>query len=343
MKCELVPQGVPQGSCLTQTSSNEFQRACEVTLRSDTQYTRLIKSIHLSRPEDYLSVYQSGCNHSCLKCHSSEFSKFVMGEWISTDDLALLAELYSSQVTVVEPRSRATMWHAEDLCLHCGSCVVNGKPSKFCPNKLSREQIVLSPQGLGPARNIIAFTGGDLTCQPYYYAEAARKIKEASANKLLVLVETNGYALTRKNLEILRDGGVDSYWLDIKAFDEQEYRKLCGTPNSTVINSLELIVELGFTVEVLTLFIPSIVETDQHQQIARLICDIDSSIPTTLLAFFPTYKLNHLRSPTFDEMIRSYDSMKGEGLKHIRLGNIGVFTKTDVQREKIYALRANDG
>lgn len=343
MKCELVPQGVPQGSCLTQTSSNEFQRACEVTLRSDTQYTRLIKSIHLSRPEDYLSVYQSGCNHSCLKCHSSEFSKFVMGEWISTDDLALLAELYSSQVTVVEPRSRATMWHAEDLCLHCGSCVVYGKPSKFCPNKLSREQIVLSPQGLGPARNIVAFTGGDLTCQPHYYAEAARKIKEASANKLLVLVETNGYALTRKNLEILRDGGVDSYWLDIKAFDEQAYRKLCGTPNSTVINSLELIVELGFTVEVLTLFIPGIVETDQHQQIARLICDIDSSIPTTLLAFFPTYKLNHLRSPTFDEMMRSYDLMKAEGLKYIRLGNIGVFAKTDVHREAVYTLRANDG
>lgn len=343
MKCELIPQGVPQGSCLTQTSSNEFQRACEVTLRSDTQYTRLIKSIHLSRPEDYLSVYQSGCNHSCLKCHSSEFSKFVMGEWISTDDLALLAELYSSQVTVVEPRSRATMWHAEDLCLHCGSCIIHGKKSEFCPNKLSPSQIVLSPQGLGPARNIVAFTGGDLTCQPHYYAEAATKIKEASENKLLVLVETNGFALTRKNLETLRDGGVDSYWLDIKAYDEKAYRKLCGTPNSTVLSSLELIVELGFTVEVLTLFIPNIVETQQHRQIARLICDIDSSIPTTLLAFFPAYKLKDVRSPTFEEMMMSYDSMKGEGLKHIRLGNIGVFTKTDVQREKIYALRANDG
>jgi pyruvate-formate lyase-activating enzyme len=37
---------------------------------------RIIKSISLSRPEDYLSIYQSGCNFSCLKCHSREFSQY---------------------------------------------------------------------------------------------------------------------------------------------------------------------------------------------------------------------------------------------------------------------------
>ena len=118
---------------------------------------------------------------------------------------------------------------------------------------------------------------------------------------------------------------------------------MCGTPNSTVLKSLELIVELGFTVEVLTLFIPSFVETQQHQQIAKLICDIDASIPTTLLAFFPSYKLKDVRSPTFDEMMQSYDSMKTEGLEHIRLGNIGVFAKTKIQQEKIHLLRAKEG
>lgn len=340
MKCLLVEQGVSIGDCLTIIPSGEKKRACEVTLRSKNGiYERLIKSIHLSRPEDYLSVYQSGCNHSCLKCHSSDFSKNVNGEWINIDMLAIMASDYCRSITVEEPRSRATMWHAEDLCLHCGSCILYGIRSERCPRKLSLSQIVLSPQGFGPARNILAFTGGDLTCNPQYYALAAERIKEVTNEKLWVLIETNGYALTKKNLEILRDGGVDSFWLDIKAYDETSYQKLCGTPNSTVLNCLSLMVDLDFTVEVLTLFIPGIVETDQHKQIARLIADVDSSIPTTLLAFFPSYQLKDHRSPSFDEMMTSYQVLKNEGLENLRLGNIGVFAKTDEQVKVVQSLR----
>ena len=340
MGCLLTEQGVPRGNCLTHTMDGDRKLACEVTLRIiESQYERLIKSIHLSRPEDYLSVYQSGCNHDCLKCHSSEFSKHVNGEWISIDMLAIMASDYCQSVTVEEPRSRATMWHAEDLCLHCGSCILYGTPSEFCPRKVSRSQIVLSPQGFGPARNIIAFTGGDLTCNPQYYASAAERIKEVTDENLWVLIETNGYALTKKNLEILRDGGVDSFWLDIKAYDEVSYRKLCGTPNSTVLDCLSLMVDLDFTVEVLTLYIPGIVETDQHKQIARLIADVDPSIPTTLLAFFPSYKLKETRSPSFAEMMTSYRELKSAGLENIRLGNTGVFIKTDEQSRVVKTLR----
>lgn len=340
MECLLEKQGLPRGKCLTTTPEGKRQYACEVTLRKNKgQFERLIKSHHLSRPEDYYSIYQSGCNHDCLKCHSYEFSKEVNGRWISTNLLANIARDYSSQVTVEEPRERATMWHAEDLCYHCGSCVMSDRRSQFCPNKVVPSQIVLSPQGLGPARNILAFTGGDLTCNPEYYAEATRKIKEATNNKLWVLIESNGYALTRENLEILKESGVDAYWLDIKAFNNDVYKKLCGTPNKTVLESLEHIVDLDFTVEILTLFIPGMVETDQHKQIAKLIANNNIEIPITLLAFFPSYKLISIRKPTFDEMMQSYEVMKSEGLKNIRLGNLGVFVETDEQILRIHEIR----
>jgi len=232
------------------------------------------------------------------------------------------------------------MWHAEDLCFHCGSCLISGIKSKFCPDKLPPSQIVLSPQGFGPARNILAFTGGDLTCNPDYYAKSAEKIKEETDGKIWVLVESNGYALTKKNLKILKEGGVDSYWLDIKAYDNKVYKKLCGTSNETVLKSLELIVDFDFTVEVLTLFIPGFVETDQHKQIAQLIANIDEEIPITLLAFFPSYKLVDNRKPTFDDMMTSYAEMKAIGLKNIRLGNLGVFARTTEQIEKVHSLRS---
>jgi pyruvate-formate lyase-activating enzyme len=340
MQCLLVDQGLLPGRCLTLGYKNKKAPACEVTLQSENaSYKRLIKSSHLSRPEDYFSVYQSGCNHDCLKCHSADFSKKATGEWISNIHLAELAKDYLQYVTVNEPKKRATMWHAEDLCFHCGSCVLYDHPSEQCPRKLTKNQIVLSPQGFGPARNIIAFTGGDLTCVPHYYADATQKIKEITDDKLWVLVETNGYSLTRKNLEILNEGGVDSFWLDIKAYDDQTYKKLCGTSNKTVLESIGHIIDLDFTVEVLTLHIPGYVEMNQHKEIAQLICDHDETIPTTLLAFFPSYKLISNSTASFEEMIKSYIAMKEQGLKNLRLGNIGVFVKTDKQLQEILQLR----
>lgn len=330
--CTMIDQGYSRGSCLVETSNGKQKLACVATLRdnSDSRKERLIKSLLLSRPEDYLSIYQSGCNHTCLKCHSHEFSKAVTGKWMSAADIAHVAKEYQKHVTVFEPREAATSWHAHRLCNHCGACVYVGKRSTNCPGKLTPDQIVLSPQGFGPARNIVAFTGGDVLCRPEFYIEATEKIKEVSMD-FWVLLETNGYGLTPKNLDAYAEGGVDAFWLDIKAFTEETYRKLCGTTNDHVLSSVERIVNHGFTLEILTLFIPGLVEIDEHIRIAELIAKTDPDIPTTLLAFFPCYKLlaPDYRSPTAQEMINSYVAMQEAGLNNIRMGNFGVFVKSD--------------
>lgn len=335
MKCPLKAQGVAPGACQTLTVDGQQLPACQVTLRKnkDGVFERLIKSMHLSRPEDYFSIYQSGCNHACQKCHSVDFSKTARGKWISTDELALIAHDYHQEVTVWEPRNRATMWHAGTLCKHCGSCRMTGLPSQHCPRKLDPTQITLSVQGFGPARNIIAFTGGDLGCHPEYYAEAAQRIKAEAGKDMWVLFETNGYTLTPQNLETLQQGGVDAFWLDIKAYDPKVYKRLCGTSNETVLRSVGLSIEAGFVLEVLTLYIPGWVETDQHTAIARHIAQVDPTIPTTLLAFFPTYKLSNNRPPTLHEMIKSAHAMQAAGLTQLRLGNLGVFARTSKDYE----------
>jgi pyruvate-formate lyase-activating enzyme len=207
---------------------------------------------------------------------------------------------------------------------------MTGKPAESCPGILDPEQILLSPQGFGPARNIVAFTGGDVLCRPEFYVEVTKKIKEQS-DDLWVLLETNGYGLTPHNLEKYAAAGVDSFWLDIKAFYEETYKKLCGTPNSHILESVERIVDMGFTLEVLTLYIPNLVESEEHTKIAELIASVDPEIPTTLLAFFPCYKLlePEYRPPTVQDMTISFLMMTHQGLKNLRLGNLGVFLKND--------------
>jgi len=326
-KCSLVQQGYERGSCLTQVNG-EKAPACEVTLKQEgDDLLRLIESIHLSRPENYLSIYQSGCNLSCRKCHSWYFSKVARGKWYSPSEIAMLCVDYDRRVTLREPRDRATSWHAHDHCRCCGACILSEKRSSHCPQRLSPEEIVLSPQGFGPARNIVGFTGGDLCCRPNFYGECARKIKEKT--KLWVLIETNGYGLIPEHLDLLRDAGVDSFWLDIKAFDDEAHRWLTGCSNRGILALPEEMLKRGFVIEVLSLYIPGLVETPQLIEIGRLLSRLDRTIPFTILAFFPENKMRDYRHPTAQEMIEAFLGVKATGLQRVRLGNTGVFAKGD--------------
>ncbi len=302
--------------------------ACEATLKEEGgRISRLIESIHLSRPENYLSIYQSGCNFSCRKCHSWYFSKVARGTWYSPSEIAMLCVDYDKRVTLKEPRDRATSWHSHDSCRCCGACVISGKRSSGCPQILFPRDIVLSPQGFGPARNIVGFTGGDLCCRPDFYAECARLIKEKT--HLWVLIETNGYGLTPENLDLLREAGVDSFWLDIKAFDEETHRWLTGCSNSEILTLPEEMCKRGFVLEALSLYIPKVVETPQLREIGILLSRLDRNIPFTILAFFPENQMKDYRHPNAQEMVEAFHEVKATGLKKVRLGNTGLFAQGD--------------
>ena len=79
MDCKLREQGLEQGSC------NVFD-------------------------------YQSGCNLSCKKCHSWQFTQNAVGEWMSPQDIATEVERYMQEyeITFVR-REHATSWHAHEL------------------------------------------------------------------------------------------------------------------------------------------------------------------------------------------------------------------------------------
>lgn len=301
--------------------------ACEATLRaSERGWLRLISAAHLSRPENYLSIYQSGCNFSCRKCHSWTFTKKANGEWWSPEDVLKACKEYERGVTVREPRERATAFHAQESCRCCGACVMYGKRSSLCPRVIQKMDIVLSPQGWGPARNIVAFTGGDLTCCPEFYVDCARLIKQET--QLWVLIETNGYGLTPQNLDRLKEGGVDAFWLDLKAYDGTDHKWLTGCFNRHILKLPEEILKRDFVLEVLSLYIPGLVETPQLKKIAQLLFDLDPEIPFTILAFFPEFQMKRYRSPKVTEMISAYEEVKSVGLLNVRLGNTNVFVSS---------------
>lgn len=342
MICRLVKEGFKPGSCLT-FSEGLWRPACEVTFRwrGNIPY-RLIHSYAHKAPEQYLSIYQSGCNWSCLKCHSWRFTKYASGYWVSPKGIAEIAMEYVERNRVNmyrENRKRITSWHAHELCRGCGSCVQKGKRSIYCPGKLSINHITILDDGTyGPARNIISFTGGDLSCQPKFYIESTREIKNLNED-LWVLLETNGYGLIPTTLDLF-EGLIDSFWLDIKAYDEEIHKKLTGVSNEWILKLPAEIIDRGFTLEVSTVYIPGWVEEDQIRRIAELLAQVDPEIPYSIIAFLPENKMRNIKPPSFNQMFKALNEARNVGLKNVRLGNLGLFITKNEEYELLHKLKA---
>ena len=84
----------------------------------------------------------------------------------------------------------------------------------------------------------------------------------------------------------------------------------------------------GFVLEVLSLFIPGLVEAADLENIARVLNAVDRKIPFTILAFFPEYKMKDFASPNVTQMVEAYQRVKAVGLTNVRLGNVGVFARS---------------
>jgi pyruvate formate lyase activating enzyme len=89
--------------------------------------------------------------------------------------------------------------------------------------------------------------------------------------------------------------------------------------------------------EVLSLFIPGLVEVDELEKIARSLETVDSGIPFTILAFFPEHKMKDFKSPSVEDMVHAYEAVRSIGLTNVRLGNVGVCARTEKDREYLAA------
>jgi pyruvate-formate lyase-activating enzyme len=99
----------------------------------------------------------------------------------------------------------------------------------------------------------------------------------------------------------------------------------------------EEILKRDFTLEVLSLYIPNLVESDELEKIARDLSAVESTIPFTILAFFPEHQMGDVRRPHTKEMVEAYTKVKSTGLQNIRLGNLAVFMHNGKDRDYLMA------
>jgi pyruvate formate lyase activating enzyme len=165
----------------------------------------------------------------------------------------------------------------------------------------------------------VSWTYNEPTIWHEFTVEASRAAHESGFKTVYV---TNGF-IQAEPLKQLK-GVIDAMNIDVKAFREGFYRKICGGRLAPVLRACELAVSLGIHVELTYLIIPG--ENDTESEISEFCRWVSSSlgvdVPVHFSAFHPDYKMTSVPSTPASTMKMAYDTGKRSGLEFVYLGNI---------------------
>ena len=165
----------------------------------------------------------------------------------------------------------------------------------------------------------IAYTYSEPTIFFEYSLDTAKLAKDAGLQNVYV---TNGF-MTPEMLELFAPY-LDAANVDIKAFQDEPYRKLMGGRLEPVLESCRQMKSLGIWLEVTTLIVPGVNDdTQELKELASFIYeDLGPETPWHLSRFFPQYKMKD-RFPTDENLLYQTKEMGKEiGLDYVYIGNV---------------------
>jgi pyruvate formate lyase activating enzyme len=203
---------------------------------------------------------------------------------------------------------------------------------KFCQNwdiSKSRDMDRLAdqatPEGIARAAaangcRSVAFTYND----PVIFAEYAMDIADACrAQGIKTVAVTAGYIHDAPRREFYAK--MDAANVDLKAFTDEFYFKLCGARLNPVLDTLAYLRhETDVWLEITTLLIPgrndSPAEIEAESKWIRK--ELGPDVPVHFTAFHPDYKMTDIAATPAATLSRAREIARGEGLHYVYTGNV---------------------
>lgn len=203
---------------------------------------------------------------------------------------------------------------------------------KFCQNwdmSKSREMDTLADQAMPEQLaekavetgcRSLAFTYND----PVIFLEYARDVSIAARERdIRSVAVTAGYVCEKPMVELFNH--MDAANIDLKAFTESFYRKICGGSLAPVLDTLKYLKhETNVWFEITTLLIPG--ENDSEREIDEMTLwireHLGADVPLHFTAFHPDWKMmSHPRTPA-ETLTRSRNIALRNGLHYVYTGNV---------------------
>jgi AmmeMemoRadiSam system radical SAM enzyme/AmmeMemoRadiSam system protein B len=237
----------------------------------------------------------------------------------------------------IDPVEKKPLYHflPNTKTLSIGTIGCNFK-CNFCQNhEISQERTINKTKYYSPKEIIsialqnncesISYTYNEPTIFYPYIKDIAILAKQNGLKNIFV---SNGFEST----EVINDmaGLIDGANIDLKSFDDNYYKKTLGGNLEKLKQNLKLFKKLNIWIEVTTLIIPTINDSDEElTKIAKFIVDeLSITTPWHLSAFHPDYKLLDKPRTSINTLNRAYNIGIKAGLKYVYKGNTQQENKT---------------
>ena len=278
-------------------------------------------------------VYCYLCAHEC-KIADNKFGLCGVRENVGG---VLYTHAYGHLVAVhVDPVEKKPLYHflpgSSSFSIATAGCNFR---CGFCQNweisqaPIKRDKgVLLSEEEFTPQELVDEALGNECESISYTYTEptiffeyAYDTAKLAKASGLRNIFVTNGYMTSACLKEM--SPYLDAANVDLKFYKDESYKIICAASLFPVLDSIKLMKDLGIWVEITTLIIPGVNDSEQElSDIAKFIFSVDKDIPWHVSRFHPDYKFTG-QAPTSEETLKKAQSIgEGIGLNFVYAGNV---------------------
>lgn len=205
-------------------------------------------------------------------------------------------------------------------CKHCQNYDISQYPQRH-DNEIAGEpttpaQVVERAFASGSAS--IAYTYTEPTIFAEFCYDTALLAREKGLRNVFV---SNGF-MTETSATAMATV-IDGDNIDLKSFSDDFYRKICKAKLKPVLETIARMKALGVWVEVTTLIIPGLNDSDDElRDIAQFLHATGPEIPWHVTAFYPTYKLRDRPPTPLETLRRARQIGLAAGLRYVYTGNI---------------------
>ncbi|MDI6854727.1 MAG: AmmeMemoRadiSam system radical SAM enzyme [Deltaproteobacteria bacterium] len=206
------------------------------------------------------------------------------------------------------------------MCMHCQNYDISQYPrrheGRIIGEARTPRQIVDS--AVASRCSSISYT----YTEPTIFMEFAQDVGKLAIERGLKNVFVSNGFMTEPSAQALAEF-VAADNVDLKSFRDDFYRKTCKARLKPVLDTIERLKKLGVWLEVTTLVIPGLNDSDEElTQIANFIKEVGVDIPWHVSAFYPTYEmLDRPRTPPAT-LLKARDIGLKAGLRYVYTGNI---------------------
>jgi len=239
------------------------------------------------------SIATVGCNLRCAFCQNWQISQWPK------DYLPKHVEEDTEQAPI------------EPVCPRLGEL------EQAIPGEPTTPQEIVERALLTGARSI-AYTYTEPTV---FYELAYDTAVLARRRGLKNIFVTNGFISEAPLRELATV--LDAANVDLKFFKDESYRHISRARLQSILDAIRLYHELGVWVEVTTLVIPGVNDTEAElRQIAKFVRSVGPEVPWHITQFYPAYKMGDVPPTPMATLSRAYDMGKAAGLRYVYLGNV---------------------